>query len=92
MFGGQHESIIRTELAIIEVLTLMDRSDEALRRVERALKNGVPDRPLASALFARASLVEDPRPDLRRILTLPGEPELTYVAARAGLESLGLVP
>lgn len=92
VFGGQHESIIRTELAIIEVLTLMERSDEALRRVERALKNGMPDAALSRALFARASLVEDPRADLKRILTLPDEPESTYAAARAGLESLESVP
>lgn len=92
VYGGQHESIIRTELALIEVLTLMERSDEALRRTERLLKNGVPDRSLSRALFARASLVEDPRPDLERILTLPDEPESTYRAAREGLASLDSVP
>ncbi|MGH1340793.1 MAG: protein kinase domain-containing protein [Nannocystales bacterium] len=92
MLGGQHESTIRTELAIIEVLTLLERSDEALRRVERALKNGVPDWALSVALFSRASLVEDPRPDLARILTLPGEPESTYRAAREGLASLESAP
>ncbi len=92
VFGGQHESVIRTELAIIEVLTLMERSDEALRRIERALKLGVPDEALSRALFARASLVEDPRPDLRRILTLPDEPESTYAAGREGLATLDSAP
>ncbi len=92
VYGGQHESMFRTELAIIEVLTLMERSDEALRRVERALKNGVPDQALSQALFARASLLEDPRPDLERILTLPNEPESTYAAAREALASLDSVP
>lgn len=92
VYGGQHESSIRTELALIEVLTLMERSDEALRRTERILKNGVPDPFLSRALFARASLVEDPRPDLARILTLPDEPESTYRAARDGLASLDSAP
>lgn len=88
LVGPEHEGVIQTRLSIVETKTLLGRTDEALREVERLISLGLGPKYLSTALFARASLVDDPRPDLERILTLPNEPESTYKAAREGLASL----
>ncbi|MFN3180554.1 MAG: tetratricopeptide repeat protein [Nannocystaceae bacterium] len=88
LFGLEHEHTVRTRLAVVEALTALGRKEDALREIGRLLDQGVPDSFLSRALFARASVVDDPRPDLERILTLPGEPESTLKAAREGLAGL----
>lgn len=88
VFGPEHEQTIRTKLAIVETLTDLGRTEEARTEVERLLARGLPDAFLSRALLAHASVVEDPRPDLERILTLPNETESTLKIAREGLAAL----
>lgn len=88
IFGLEHEETVRTRLAVVEALADLGRKEESLREVERLLDRGIPDSFLSRALFARASVVDDPRPDLERILTLPNETESTLKAAREGLAEL----
>ena len=88
IFGLEHEETVRTRLAVVEALTDLGRTEESRREVERLLDQGVPDSFLSRALFARASVVDDPRPDLERILTLPNETESTLKIAREGLAAL----
>lgn len=88
IFGLEHEETVRTRLAVVEALTDLGRTEESLREVERLLDQGVPDSFLSRALFARASVVDDPRPDLERILTLTNESESTLKIAREGLAAL----
>ncbi len=92
LLGPENPATLRTELAIVETMTNLGRIDEARREVERLLDRGLPDEFLSRALLAHASVVDDPRPDLERILALPDVAESTRKIAREGLASLDSPP
>jgi len=92
LLGPEHPATLRTELAIVEMMTNLGRIDDARREVERLLDRGLPDEFLPRALLAHASVVDDPRPDFERILALPDVVETTRKIAREGLAALDSAP
>lgn len=92
ILGPESPATLRTELAISEMLTDLGRTDEARREVERLLDRGLPPDFLSRALLAHASVVEDPRADLERVLSLPNQSETTLKIARDGLAGLDSAP
>ncbi|MBV1858065.1 MAG: hypothetical protein KUG77_06605, partial [Nannocystaceae bacterium] len=92
LLGPEHPATTRTELAIVEMLTNLGRTQDARREVERLMDRGLESHFLTRALLAHASVVDDPRPDLERILTLPDVAATTQKIAREGLASLDSAP
>lgn len=91
--GANSRQTTRASIDWVDTLAELGRNEDARTEVERLLgMPGLEDRELASLLWTRASLAEDPRPDLERILELAGARSTTKASVRRWLDELAATP
>ena len=88
LLGPEHNATIRSLLSVAEVQVELGRNDEARAELDRLIERGLDDAFLSRALLLLASVLDDPRADLERVLTVPGIPESTEKIARDALADL----
>ncbi len=89
-FGPNNLQTVRVGIDRVDTLAELGRVDDARAETQRLLSTpGLTDDVLVNLLWTSASLAEDPRADLERIVSLPGVGAAAAAEAQAQLLELG---